>query len=410
MIRRSWNTYVSSYRGLPREVWLLSGILLINRSGTMVLPFFVLYVTSEHGHSASIAGNLLAVYGVGAILGNYLGGVATMRYGAIRVQVIGLLGTAVAFLGLMVARSVIQIGIGMVVLSLVAEGIRPALSTATASFARPEVRSRAYALTRLAVNLGMSIGSVVGGLLATVGFTYLFITDAATAALSGVVVLFAFGWRDEVAESESAVEESPDHAGSPWRDKQFLCFLGLLFLTGLVFFQLLCTFGLYLEQIEGMSRPQIGLMFAVNTLFIVFFEMLVVQRTERYPLLHVIGWGSLLSGIGFGMLPFGSGIIFCAVSVLVWTVGEMVSAAPSLNYASLRSSAAQRGQYLAMVNICLAAASVAAPIVGTRIFEFNPNAVWYACLAAGVVTFVGFYMLAGWSPAEARPETPKSLV
>ena len=410
MVRRIVHRYLASFRGLPPQVWLVSLTVLINRSGTMVLPFLALYATAELGLSVSAAGRLLAVYGIGAILGNWLGGWLTGKYGPLVVQFGSLALAAGGFLLLSCARNGADAAYCLFLLSLVGEANRPAAATATTLLAPPEAHSRAFALNRLAVNLGMSIGPVLGGFLAEIDFKWLFYVDAASCLLAAVFLARTLGLRP-LPEHDTDESTSPAGSNSPWRDSQFLAVMFLLLVMGIVFFQLLGTYVLYLEEHFQFSKPLIGAMLAINTVIIVLVEMLVIHHTEKHSRLRLAACGCVLLGLGFGLLPFGRGIAYCAALIVVWTAGEILESAPSLAYVASRSTRANRSAYLAVYAMTMSAALVLAPLLGMTLYELNPNGPWYACLATSLTVAAALYWIDGRrvSPAVAamRAETGK---
>jgi predicted MFS family arabinose efflux permease len=387
-----FRSYVAAYQGLPPKVWLVSVVLLVNRSGTMVLPFWALYCTSRQSLTPSEAGDLLAVYGVGGILGSFSGGLLTSRLGAIPTALGSLVLTAVGFLILSASDTFVQMAGCMLGLSIVAEAVRPATVTATLEFCAPHQHARALALNRLAVNLGMSVGSVAGGFLATISFDWLFYVDAATSLAAALVMFLLFGW-------SSSRRLHTDHEPSsipyrvPWKDRTFLLMLGLLLLQAIVFFQVLGTFGLYLRDHFGLDEAAIGALWSVNTLMIVACEMVLVRWVERFPPQRAVGWGSLLIGVGFGIVGLGQSKAVCLISVLIWTIGEMLAMPLGATYVSRRAVPRMRGVYMGCYTTTFSIAIVMAPLVGTRLYELEPGFLWAACTAVGLVTWIGFHLL-----------------
>ena len=393
MIGRLFRSYLDAFRGLPQTVWLVSFILLINRSGTMVLPFWALYCTQERSLEPSQAGMLLAIYGVGGIVGSYLGGVWSNRFGPMRILASSLALTAIGFVLLMFAESWSGMVGSLLFLSVSAESCRPASASATAALCPPERHSRAFALNRLAINLGMTLGPTIGGFLAERDFQLLFAVDAVT-CLAAAMLATALAFKKSMKITVAEETETSAKAHGPWRDAPFLISTGLLFFVALAFFQLLGTYTLFLRDHYGMKESAIGLVFAVNTIVIVFTEMWLIQSVERLNKLKVMAWGALLSCLGFGLIPFGATFPFAVFSVLVWTLGEMLSAPVATAYVSGRATDANRGTYLGIYTMTFAAAFVVAPILGTWIYERNPSLVWHGCTAIGVATFVGYWLLA----------------
>jgi MFS family permease len=392
MFRRVARAYASAFAGLPREVWLLSVALFINRCGTMVLMFFLLYATQELELTSIVAGQLLSAYGIGAILGSALGGKLSSRYGAIRVQIVCLLLSGGGYVLVGAARTVTALTIDMVLLSLFAEAVRPASVTATTEVSPPELHTRSLALNRLAVNLGMAVGPATGGFLAGIDYSLLFWVNGATCFVSGVFLLAVFGFRGLPAEESEDASPRP-RTRSPFRDTGFLAFLALMTLMAVMFFQLLGTFSLYLKSYYGFDELAIGLVTTVNTVIIVILEMVLIHKVEKFDLLRTIGWGTLLIGLGLGMMPFGRGIPFCLASIVVWTVGEMLAFPLAAAWVARRSSARQRGSYMGLYTSTFSIAFVLAPAIGTRLYEIDPDLIWHLCTVSGVLLLAGMYAL-----------------
>lgn len=406
MVRWIARQYIASFRGLPSAVWFVSVTVLINRCGTMVLPFLALYVTAELGLSASAAGRLLAVYGCGAILGNWLGGRLTGKFGPLAVQFYALALSAGGFLLLSCARTSAEVACYLFLLSLVGEANRPAAATATTHLAPTHMHSRAFALNRLAINLGMSIGPVVGGCLAEIDFKLLFYVDSATCLLAALFLAATLGLRPLPDDEVTNVTYDCERHQSPWYDRQFLLVMFLLFIVGLVFLQILSTYVLYLEQQYHFSKPLIGGVLAINTVLIVLVEMFVIHQTEKHSRLRMVACGCILVGLGFGLLPFGKGVAWCATLMVIWTAGEIFESAPALTYVSSRSTRANRGAYLAVYSMTMSAALVIAPAVGMTLYEHDPNWPWYASFAVCSVVGTMLYRL---DTRNTLTESPKHL-
>ncbi|HEV8375717.1 MAG TPA: MFS transporter, partial [Candidatus Polarisedimenticolia bacterium] len=299
--------YRRAFTGLPAPIWSLAIVAFVNRSGTMVVPFLILYLTQARGYSTAAAGRILGLYGLGSLAGSYLGGWLSDRILPRRVLLLSLTFGGIAFLVLGPLRSGAAIAAAVFGLSLVSEAFRPALATALAECSAPGERGRAFALSRLAVNLGMSVGPVLGGFLALHGYHWLFVVDGVTSLLAACVLAAFFrGRTQKPLPHEAAWSRGP----SPWKDRPFLLLALLMSLYGLVFFQLLGAFPLTLRDRFGMAENWIGLSLSVNTAIIVLFEMLLVHSLRHANPYRVIALGSLLMCTGFALLPLGSGRAF----------------------------------------------------------------------------------------------------
>ncbi|MEM6331602.1 MAG: MFS transporter, partial [Planctomycetota bacterium] len=273
--------YRQAYAGLPRRVWLLAGVMLVSRCGTMFLPFLSIYLTTESGYTPTQAGGVLAVYGVGSVVGTYAGGWLSHRFGPVRVIVVSLLLGAPGFVAIPLCSSLTMLVAALLYLSVVREASRPAINAAMSDFCPPEEHTRAFALNRLALNLGMSVGSGVSGVLATVGYGVMFGFNALVALLAAGLMLAAFGFAAARRGEQDA--EATQAAATPWADGVFLAFLALQMLAALVFFQLIGALPMYWRSECGIQEWGIGVLFAVNTLLIVLLEMVVADLLRGVP-------------------------------------------------------------------------------------------------------------------------------
>ncbi|MEO8197036.1 MAG: MFS transporter [Thermoanaerobaculia bacterium] len=402
-LRRLGRSYSRAFSGLPGDVWILAIATLVNRAGTMVLPFLTLYLTGQFGWSPAAAGRMLALYGAGAIGGAFLGGWAADRWSPVAVQQLSLVGTGVGFLALTRISSEHAFGVAMVLISLVAEMYRPALLAAAGKGVPAEVRGRSMGLLRLAVNAGMSIGPALGGLLATVNYDLLFVADACT-CWAAATVLFLARWRvarraratAATGASGAGEARSPDPApaGSPWRDGPFVLFLGLSTLLAIVFFQINGTFPLYLHHEYGLSEAGIGGLLGLNALIVVACEMLILHRIERLPPLSVIAPGAFLLCLGFALLPLARGTFYAAGTVLVWTVGEMLTLPMTNIFVASRAGSARSGRYMGAFTMSFATAFLIAPALGLSVYgRWGGGVLWGAAGVVGVILWLGFRAL-----------------
>ena len=407
MLRALAATYRDAFSGLPRPVWLISAATLVNRSGTMVLPFLALFLTSERGFSTTEAGQTLAMYGIGGVAGSYLGGWLSDLFPPRRVMEASLVLTGTGFLVLEHAEKRWAILLMMLTLSLVAEAFRPACSAALASEAAPEERVRAFALNRLAINMGMSLGPAVGGFLASRDYSWLFRVDGATCLLAAVFLWASFRREPLVVRPGAPAAGAPADR-SPWRDAPFLVAMALVFVLATVTFQMLSTYPLTLRDLYGFGEARIGLVMSINTVIIVLFEMVLVHRLAQKNPLRVVALGSFVFCLGFGLLPLGvaGGFLYVALTVALWSVGEMLTLPLLGGVVANRAGERSRGRYMALFTVAFEGAFVVSPLAGTWIYQaFGPYVLWIGCIAVGVLLLAGFWGLARALTPGPRVET-----
>lgn len=400
MLRAIARAYRSAYTGLPRDLWVLSAILVVNRAGSMVLPFLSLYFTQVCEMPVAQAGRLLSVYGLGAIGGSYLGGWLSDSIGATRTQQVSLIGSGFGYLWISTLKTFWSIGLAMFVLSIFVEAFRPAVMADVAERAPEGLQVRAFALLRLAANLGVGIGPAVGGYLALYSYKWLFVADAGTCWIACVLLVLMLkpvaGQRHTTAGVASPV--------SPWRDLPFLMLMSLVVVLASAFFQIWSTLPIYYREHYAFREDTIGLLLALNPLLIVIVEMVLTQWAERRRRLPLIGLGAFLVCVGLAAMPLGRSLPFVALTITLWTFGEMLSL-PLINaVVADRAAPGTRGRYMGIYTMAFSLAFVFAPALGTYVYQgFGPDKLWYAIGALGVVLWL-------WALVLRRPLRAKSPV
>lgn len=385
MIRTVVKSYRDAYAGLPRAAWMLAAVDFVNSSGTMVLFFMTLYLTQKLNYSLAIAGRTLGAYGLGSLVGAILGGWLCDRVGARNVQGMSLLlmGTILILLGLFVSLPAIMTL--MALLGVFSTSLFPATSTAMSQACPRSLLTRGFSLGRLARNLGVTIGPVLGGFLAVLDYRYLFWADGLT-SLAAAVLFFHFFRSDKTRP-----RISPEAGQSPWNDFRFLFVILQVFLMGVVFYQIFSTLPVYLHRVYGFRENRIGQLLAVNTSMIVLFEMVLIHRLQKHPHLRIAAFGAVCLGGGFALMPAGRGYLFAALTVAIWTVGEMLTI-PSLSaFVAVRGGEKHQGKYQGMFSLAFAFSAMLGPVAGTRVYEtFGPVYLWLGAGVIGIILAVGF--------------------
>jgi predicted MFS family arabinose efflux permease len=380
LIRTIARTYRAAYSGLSRELWLLSLVLLVNRAGGMVLPFITLYLTHERGLSVAVAGRILSLYGLGALVGSFIGGWLSDRIGATRTQQVSLIASGFGYLWLSVLEGLFQISLAVFLLSIAVESFRPAVMADTAQRAPAAARVRAFALLRLAANLGVGLGPAVGGYLALYDYHWLFVADAASCWAAFLLLTLTLEVSTAGADAKRQTISDP----SPWSDRPFLLLMVLVVVIAAVFFQFLGTLPLYFRQVRGFPVDTIGLLLAFNPLLIVLFEMVLIHWAERRDRMYLVGLGAFLICAGLALMPLGGSLVYVMLTIAVWTLGEML-ALPLINaVVTERAGPGSQGRYMGLYTMAFSAAFVFAPAFGMTVYErLGPNALWFGIGALG---------------------------
>jgi MFS family permease len=392
MLKSVFKNYIRAYSGLPKAAWFLSLVVLINRTGSIVLFFMTLYLTTQKNFTVAEAGQMISIYGVGALFGALLGGWFADRIGAINVQLYSLFLSGIGYITLGYIEQTFHIAILLFFIALVSEAFRPANATTIAEVTPPEKRARAYALNRLAVNVGVTIGPAIGGFLATVSYMYLFWIDGLTCLIAS---LFLWYFLDRLKNKSSiSIVDKQSVVSSPWKDKIYLYMLLLLLIMGFAFVQIFNTWPLYLKTFYLLLEDKIGLLLALNAIMVAFLEMPLVHNLEKYNTIKIMGFGGFLLLFGFALLPLGNSMLFAVLSVTVWSTGEILVFPFMAGFISNRANERNRGKYMGMFTFNFALALVFGPAAGTWIYEvYGPGFLWYSIGVASIFVWLGFVVL-----------------
>lgn len=382
-----WSMYTRAFAGLPRAIWMISLVTLINRAGMMVLPFLTLYFTSEGGLDKDQAAWLLFAFGAGSLTGSYLGGLASARFGSVRVLAFSLFSAGSAFWFFPLLHGFVVWLVACFVLASLADMSRPAMMTAVAENAPKHLQARAFALLRVAIHTGLALGPAAGGLLATIDYKWLFIADGSTCIAAALLVPLVLreAWH-KLPQHRTTTSAEPKQ--SPWRDGPFLTLMLVVLLLAMVIFQFLGTYPLYLHDYYQFSERQIGGIFAVNAVSLALFEMPVVHRFERFNPMLLLGVGSLVLCLGWGLLPLGSTILFAIISMGIFTLGEIFTLPFSNAIVAARAGNAT-GEYMGVYGTVIALGVMIGPSTGLMIYKWwHPTGFWFSLIGIGVCLLI----------------------
>ncbi|UGU17057.1 MFS transporter [Sinomicrobium kalidii] len=384
--------YVSSFEGFSREIWFLTLITFINRAGTMVLPFLSRYLKEDLHFSYGQIGWIMVCFGLGSMTGSWLGGKFTDKIGFYRVMVFSLFTSGVLFLALQFVTGFQGLCAAMFIIMTVSDMFRPAMFVSLGTYSKPENRTRALTLVRLAINLGFAAGPALGGfIIIQMGYAGLFWVDGITCILA--IVLF----RILVGEKRTNTKDDvPDTAvskeGKPvFRDKPYWVFLFVTFVLGMLFFQLFTTLPIYHEEVYGLTEFQTGLLMSLNGLLIFVFEMPLVSYIEKQKAAktRLILLSTILMATSFFVLLFPGWAGVLVLSMAIITLGEMIGFPYTNAFAMSRASKGREGRYMALYTMSFSLAHIWSAKTGMEIIDrWGYNANWLFMGTLGVIALV----------------------
>jgi predicted MFS family arabinose efflux permease len=391
MLKTALSRYINNFKGFRREVWILALITFINRAGTMVLPFLSKYLKENLHFTYGEVGWIMVSFGVGSMLGSWLGGKLTDKVGFYKVMVFSLFTSGIMFFGLQYITSFWGLCLGMFIIMTIADMFRPAMFVSLSVYAKPENRVRALSLVRLSVNLGFATGPVLGGLIILgMGYQGLFWIDGSTCILA--ILIFAYFVKEKkkvkAHDDESTALLVPK---SVFRDKPFWVFLFVSFTTAMLFFQIFTTLPLFHHEKFGLSEFETGLLLSLNGILIFMFEMPIVSIMERKQVnrMKIIFWGAFLISLSFYVLLMDAWVGILGISIIIVTFGEILSFPFSNAFAMGRAPRGQEGRYMALYTMSFSLAHIVSSKVGLEIigvFGYATN--WFIMGSFGVVAML----------------------
>ncbi len=372
-------------KNLPRNLWILFTAMLINRIGTMVLPFLALYLTQKVGVTVAKAGLVLTFYGLGALLTSPFIGKISDKFGSLKILKFSLVVSSIFLFVYPLINGFIDILIFTFFWSVVNEAFRPALLSLVAEVVPSRQRRPAYAVIRLAANLGMSIGPVLGGVLVLFNFNLIFIADGITTILAGLFLIFS-PWQVNLVKNEFNSSMLPEKIGNIFQDKRLIYFLISLLPVPLIYFQINASMPVYLVKDLHFSETIYGVVFTINTVLIILVEVPLTNLLNNWSYKRLLSTGALLCGIGFGAMAFIKDIYGLVITIIIWTFGEMIFFPSSSAYMSEISPENKRGEYMGAYQTTFNIAFAIGPWLGTALMSyFGSSVLWIIIFVIGLL-------------------------
>ncbi len=392
MLKRLTIFYGDSFRGLSKEIWWLALVSFINRAGTMILPFLSKYLKEDLDFTYGEVGWIMVFFGVGSMIGSWLGGRLTDKIGFYKVMVWSLLITGFLFIGLQYVRTFWAFCMSMLFIMSIADMFRPAIFVSLNTYSKIENRTRSLTLIRLAINLGFIVGPTAAGIIIiSSGYDMLFWIDGLTCILA--IMLFKYLVKEKKSSSIEIPKESKllNSSTSVFKDKAYWIFLSISFLMGMIFFQLFTTMPLYHKEQYNLTEFHTGLLFFLNGLMIVILEMPMVHWFEQKIVdeTKLILISSILMAVSFFILLFDAWVGILVISMILITVGEMIGFPYTNAFAMKRAKSGNEGRYMALYTMSFSLAHIVSPKLGLDIIaKYGYNVNFIVIGAFGVVAVI----------------------
>ncbi|MBK0368996.1 MDR family MFS transporter [Flavobacterium agrisoli] len=368
MLTSAFQRYLNNFRGFTKEIWILTLITFINRAGTMVLPFLSKYLKEDLHFSYNQVGWIMVCFGFGSMLGSWLGGKLSDKIGFYKIMIFSLFTSGLSLFALQFVTSFWGLCLGMFLIMVLADMFRPAMFVSLGAYAKPENRTRALTLVRLAVNLGFAAGPALGGLIImNIGYSGLFWVDGTSCILA--ISIFALLVKEKKKSEFDNSDKEISNSDSVFKDRIFWVFLFVSFATAMIFFQLFTSLPLYHNEKFGLTEFQTGLLMTLNGLLIFTFEMPIVGFLVRkeIPKIKILIWGSFLMAISFYFLLLNTWVGMLVIAMIVISFGEIMAFPFANAFALSRASKGQEGRYMALYTMSFSLAHIISSKLGFEI-------------------------------------------
>ena len=407
MLASLYDILIKPYLGLSKEIWILSLITLINRTGSMVIVFLTLYLTSELSFSYTEAGIAMSFYGVGSVAGSYIGGWLTDRVGYYPTMFWSLILGGTTFFGLMYVHSFYWFCAMILLASTIIDCFRPASMASIGTYSSPENHNRSLSLIRLAINLGFGCGAAATGFISFhYGYNSLFIIDGVT-CIAAALLMRAILVEKKMVKPKQEKGITPVKSKSAYQDKNFMLFIGTKCIGAIAFMQLFSAFPVFVKEELHFTEDEFGLLMLMNAILIVLLEMpLVYSLEQKFKRMTLVIGGYLLFALAyFALIIPGYWIATLAFFIVAISIGEIIGFPFSNSFALSRSSEDRRGEFMGMYSMAFSVAFIIAPILGMYVAEeYGFTSLWCLSGVLCTVAVFGFIFIKGLIENEEMPD------
>jgi MFS family permease len=419
---RKLNQFRAIYDEYPRQFWvLILGSFIDRLGGALLFPFFTLYITRKFGVGMTTVGVIFGIFSISSVVGSMFGGALTDRLGRKGMLLFGLVMSALSSL---VMGLVNDLGLFLVVAAFVGvltDTAGPARQAMVADLLPEEQRAQGFGILRVVINLAVTIGPMIGGLLAAQSYMLLFVCDAVSSLITAGVVYVAIQetWPGAASGEEASQETMAQIFGGyvqVLRDAAFGWFLAASVLMVLVYMQMNTTLAVYLRDSHGISVQGFGYILSLNAAMVVLFQFPITRWISQYRPLAVMAVGTLLYAVGFAMYGFFSVYTMFLVAMVVITIGEMFTAPVGQAIVARLAPEDMRGRYMAVFGFSWVLPSAVGPLLAGLVMDnADPRWVWYGAGILGLVAAAAFYLLewqvsrSTWSAVDRRLDIMQRL-
>ena len=400
-----------AYKGYPSAFKVLVLASFIDMiGGALLFPFFALYITERFGVGMIEVGFLFTLFSAGSIISGIIGGALADKYGRRVVLLIGLVVSGVGSIFMGLVDNLNFFYILAAILGLVGDIGGPARQAMVVDLLPSEKQTEGFGIMRIAMNLAVTAGPILGGFLATQSYMLLFIADAVSSLITAIVVFIVIPeTKPEKPEDEPEESFIKHLAGykEVLKDGIFILFLSVSAIMVIVYMQMNSTLSVFLRDVHGFLPQNFGLLLSMNALMVVLFQFWIAKRISKYAPMKVIAIGALFYMVGFGMYGFVSAVYLFFIAMIIITIGEMIVTPIQQTLVASFAPEDKRGRYMAMFGFHWVIPNLFGVLLAGLVMEYiGPNWVWYFAGILCFISVVGFWSLHGVTKKRFSKEEP----
>ena len=392
------NRALQVYQEYPRVFWMMILVNFVDRlGGSILFPFFALYITKKFNVGMTEVGGLFAIFFISSFIGAFPGGALTDRFGRRGIIIFSLIATSFSTL-LMGFVNEFQFFLLVAFISGMFTDVGgPAYEAVFMDVLPEQKRASGFGIRRVAFNLAVVLGPVIGGFVAARSYLALFILDAVVSAIVALLVFLLIPETKPAApegkEGESTLQTFKGYL-QVLRDGKFMAFTFVCFLTWLAYMNMNTTLGVFLRDQHGLPESGYGWIISINAAMVVLFQFPITRRIEKNPPMLMMALGAFFVAVGLLLYAFVGTFWLFVVAMAILTVGEMVTI-PIANAVVARFSPEEmRGRYNFVYGNSWGISFALGPyLAGLVMDNYDPNWLWYACGIVGMMAVIGFLAL-----------------
>lgn len=391
---------LNNYKGLPKEMYIICFAKIINRLGDFVVPFLALYLTQKLGMSAASSGVIVTLASVIGMPAAIIGGKISDKCGRKKIYVYAQSLSALFLIPCAFTKNIFITISCLLISTFFSNFIRPAFTSMVTDILPTEKRQAGFALQYLSINIGVSIGPILAGLLFNNLLPLFFIGDAFTSLMAALLINKNI---EETYSTETTVkvestlekEEKGNFLEMILKRPQLYMFFILNTVYGFVYTQHKFSLPLSLNSIfSNNGAKYFGYLMSINAVTVLVLTVFITALTKKNHQLTNMFIAGIMYAIGFGMIGFIHSLPLFILSTVVWTCGEILCSISSGVYVADNSPVNYRARINSLSSIVkLLGSSSSTFLSGLYINALGLNSIWKLVFFIAIIASFLMYVL-----------------